>query len=935
MNARPLYLLSAYRPPTSYPVSLADGEAASWMNGYAALWHPCALRGASQPAEAASSYDHDLPKAGAIYCIPDGPQLYQPEDWSSRLKEVGAISFRATADRGETVQNLLTALAENQQECPAVSQECAQLFHAIGLGYLTVETWYDAAEHEHLLDREGFWADVTNALAQTDLHEVRTHLKSAAEKLHAARHTVHSGSFRILDFAVVNPDRLDAPWPGSLAAGLPVNVVSSVSLLKKLKTEQPERFGELMAKCPPGLPSSVEFCVGAATERDDATLAVESQVWNLVHARTDGAALCGQEIGVYGRRTPAAHLHLPSWLSHAGYQSGVISSFDGNGVPHQRSNAVHWPGPDGRSLDVVSKDPLPADQAQTFFNLAYYLHQASTQESQPALVFHHPSSACAGYYDLLALADLSSVLGEWSGVGRYLMEIGPGDYSGPASPDDYAIDSLDDRVTTRNLTDPVSGIVQHHRMRRRLDASFAFAALNRMFAVPDANELADLERLEQLETELETQAVSTELISPLASQLAPVEQSIAERLVARIQSRGELNRPGYVLINPCPFPRRAALELDPFSGPIPVEGPVKAAQFDADKTRLVVEVPSLGFAWIPHSVPGTAPPKAKLKLAEGSIIRNEFFEVEFDPVSGGIKAFRDLRTRSLRMAAIPVYNPGCKTRGTSLTVVHSGTALGEIVSEGQLISELDEPLATFRIRARAWLGRPVLELTVELELTHKPMGYPWHAYYGLRIGTRDDRVALFRGLNGTSYRAGTGHVISPDFFEFRMGRERSFVFPGGIPYMGKHSSRTYDLILVPPGETETKFEMLFSLDRDHPSQTSAGWIAPMPVIATDRGPHPVGTSAWLAHVDMPSLMMTDFRPVAVSGDDMTRAVAMRFLETAGYGGSAAIQFARNPARAFQVNGLGETSHELTIDNDAVPCEFSAGELFRIRSEWGG
>src|SRR5688572_11984149 len=55
MNPRPLVLLSPYRPPTSYPVSLSDGEAAGWLNGYFALWHPAVLRGSLRPPDVASS----------------------------------------------------------------------------------------------------------------------------------------------------------------------------------------------------------------------------------------------------------------------------------------------------------------------------------------------------------------------------------------------------------------------------------------------------------------------------------------------------------------------------------------------------------------------------------------------------------------------------------------------------------------------------------------------------------------------------------------------------------------------------------------------------------------------------------------------------------------------------------------------------------------
>jgi hypothetical protein len=933
MNPRPLVLLSPYRPPTSYPVSLSDGEAAGWLNGYFALWHPAVLRGSLRPPDVASSYDHDQPLTGAVYCVPEGPSLFQPDDWSERLRAANAITFSSTANRDETIANALEALRTAGQSVVDVPSEIARQFAAIGFGYLIIETWFDAAEHEHLLDVETFWSHVTAATATEDRREIREHLKHAAETLQVAREVLHSGSVRLLDFISLNPERLDAAWPASLAAGFPLNVVTSASLLQRVQKDQPDRFAELMAKCPPDLPSAVEYCIGSAVERDDSVLPVSSQIWNLLHGREMGKGITGQDISVYARHSSATHLHLPGWLLHAGYQHAVAVPLDVAIAPHQRSPAMHWPGADGKALDAFAKEPLPASEAQTFFNLAYYLHQAVGQESQPALAFHHSAPAGIGYEELLGMTDLGNGLGEWSGVGRYLSDVGPGDYSGTAGPDDYPIDTLDDRVTRRKLADPVSSVARHLRLRRRIDSAYALAALHWMFAVPTDEENADLTSLSQIEGDVEYSADEIKRDNGFIEPLELLEFSIANRLAQRIQSRSEANRPGYLVLNPCAFTRRVALELDPFPGPIPVDGPVKAAQFDSDKTRLVVEVPSLGFAWIPRTAAGASQPKAKIKLADETTIRNEFFEAEFDPATGGLKAFRDLKTRSNRMAVVPVFNPGCKTRGTSITVIHSGTALGELVSEGQLVSELDEPLATFRLRARAWVGRPVLELRCEITHRHEPTGYPWHAYFGLRFGTRDDRVALFRGINGTSHRAGTGRVVSPDFFEFRMGRERSFIFPGGLPFATKHGSRTVDLVLIPPGETETTFDLLLALDRDHPSQTSAGWVAPSPVIATDRGPPPVGSSGWLAHLDLPSLWMTDFRPTTPTGEGMTRAVAASFLETAGYAGAAEMKFARDAARIFSVTGTGETNHEIVPIGDAIPLEFSGGELYRIRAEW--
>ena len=76
-------------------------------------------------------------------------------------------------------------------------------------------------------------------------------------------------------------------------------------------------------------------------------------------------------------------------------------------------------------------------------------------------------------------------------------------------------------------------------------------------------------------------------------------------------------------------------------------------------------------------------------------------------------------------------------------------------------------LATFRQRFRAWLGRPVLEMRIELYPQHPPQGYPWHAYYGARFAWRDERATLLRGVNGTPSVTSHSRPESPDYLEIR------------------------------------------------------------------------------------------------------------------------------------------------------------------------
>ena len=50
------------------------------------------------------------------------------------------------------------------------------------------------------------------------------------------------------------------------------------------------------------------------------------------------------------------------------------------------------------------EQPLPAHDPQTFFNLAYHLHQATSSDAAPTVaLIHKGQPAAAGYADLLAL----------------------------------------------------------------------------------------------------------------------------------------------------------------------------------------------------------------------------------------------------------------------------------------------------------------------------------------------------------------------------------------------------------------------------------------------------------------------------------------------------------------------------------------------------
>ena len=118
-----------------------------------------------------------------------------------------------------------------------------------------------------------------------------------------------------------------------------------------------------------------------------------------------------------------------------------------------------------------------------------------------------------------------------------------------------------------------------------------------------------------------------------------------------------------------------------------------------------------------------------------------------------------------------VYQPGSVMKATDVRVTSAGPALGEVVASGELLDDQGRVLATFRQRFRAWLGRPLLELRVELTPTHRPHGYAWHAYYGARFAWRDEHATLVRGVNGTPTVTTHTRPVTPDYLELRCVRD--------------------------------------------------------------------------------------------------------------------------------------------------------------------
>ncbi len=924
----PAHLLSPYRPSGAYPSSLSGDDAAAWLSGLFALWHPAALLGRTGAPQITPAYDHDEPLPDTLYAVPESPPAYQPDTWGHAVTAANSHAFSATADRVQTLANLRAALSPGRPDLGAywdLPGELVAAFGGVGLAHLVIDGLFDAASHDRLLDEAGFWADVSEAAEKaTDADAALAALGRAATRLQDARESLHPGR-------VAWVHRLDlGDWltaetlPGVLRAGLPAAVAATGAELERFAAAQPELFARLKSI------SDIEFASTGQSTRDEALLPLSAQLDNLARGAATVEKLVGVRPETFVALSPVEHHLTPSLLNQAGFRYIYLNTAGERRLPGHDIAVVNWPAPDGRTVDGTGRVPVDAGDPCAVFNLTSTLHTITRNDTAPLLVWRHAGPDAAGMSELAALLKLGGALGEAETVRGYLGSHHYGEYLGTTTPEDFAADLLTPRATRPGAADPVSALGRYRRDSQRIGAAQALLALYQTLSPAGPREAELAAELEALSEELDAGAPDSAVD---AARLAAAEAGAAETLAARLSLRGAPGMPGYLVFNASAVPRRVSLELAGAGAPSLAPGsvsPVKALDAAGDLTRLVVEVPGLGFTWLSRGAPAPAvtPGRARPKTAEGNLVRNEFFEAELDPATGGLKALRDLRTRLNRLGAQVVHSGGSRSVAKRVWVSADGPALGEVNSEGHIEDDFGAALADFTLTLRATPARPALELAVTIRPHAPAVGLPWFNATGLRFAWRDPRTALYRGQFHAPHLTNAREFAAPDYAELRLGAERTALLCGGLGFWRRHQERMLDWILQPPAETATRFEMVVLLDRDYLASPADAWTAPVPVVATESGPPGGMVSGSLAHLDLPTLHLLRLKPLAGK-----RGLSARFLETAQYAGGAAWTFAQPIAGATLADAAGTPGSALATDGGRVDFDFSAGELFQAELTW--
>ena len=912
----------------SFQLERREEDAQELLSGWSALWHPALLSAAQAlPCWLPPSTPPPDP-AGNLVIVPNCVAPLLPEGWVAEAEAAGACVLRGLAQRSQildiALERLETAAAEYDPEITAD-------FLALGYCHFVVELLARKAYYMSHLDESGLQSAVLSAAeaaTRGDLQAAKNRLRTAFDRLHDAREYAYSypATVNLIDITLLASGMFEEGFRAELVEQSPKNLLVSAEVLDKAAGDDPALLELLRAAIGEG---RVEVIGGHWREGPAPLLPPEALRADVLRGLAAYRRLLGEPPTCFARRRFGLTPAMPQILKHLGFRGALHFTLNDGRFPTDKG-AWQWEGLDGSSLAALGQIPLDAGRAAPFLRLPELLGDEMRTSSSPVMVFAHwPGKAACWYHDLRRIAAYGPVLGAFCTVSKYLSEAELGMRHRRHSADAYRAPYLRQDVAA-GRRDALSRWVRYYRLHTIFDACQAeetMTACLRNFVGQDAQPhlpppCKDTAQLaEAVEKVLEADAAETESLAAELQERMHLRLAEFGRLLGR---KKDDEQRGLLIVNPFSFSRQVAVALQP------------------DGREALVDVPAMGFSWVNPQVPAAPLPETKKRsrlfwrrnksappLGDGTVLRNEFCEVHFDPVTGGIRALFDYQHRHPRLAQqvalrLPRVRPADAEENYSLMaadelkVTSSGPELGEMLSTGRLVDREGRRVARFRQITRLRRGSRIVELLLELEIERPPAPNPWESYYAMRFVWPDETTTVFRAVNMAVLPTEAEHIESPLFVELRRDEERTTVLSGGLPYYCRRGMRKLDTLLVVSGESERKFRLGLGIDLPNPLSAALSFIAPT-MILPDRQQPPM-PNGWLFHLDRRNVIATYWTPIprsqASETGEGTVGFRVRLLETAGRETRLSLRCFRN-VKAARILNPGEAATELSTKDDRI------------------
>jgi alpha-mannosidase len=961
MSYEDLIVLIPSHSLEDFPTELGEDDAASLLNSFAVPWHPALLADAKVLPRWHRADDPPDAAVKRLILLPKSCESWLPGGWAERVASQGCTVVRELSDRSQMLAAALAPLGEGV----GGAGDLAGDFLALGLAYLEIELLTRKMRHFSNLDEVHLQREAVAAAEAAlvgDAETARTRLAACFEALAEARERFYPVDCCLIDLCLLIPRLADDHLRTALASGKPISLLASAADLDEICAKSPDVHVALREAFNSG---AADLVCGDLCEAPLPLLPLESVLWQLEEAQRIVGRLFQKPSVVWGRRRYGVFPMLPQILKKADFQGALHVVLDDGIYPDAEQSKVRWEGTGGTSIDAWSRIPLAADAAVSFLRFPDRMSESMDNDHVAAVALARwPEVKSPFFDDLRRISNYAPVLGKFITFSEFFSRTDSATRHASYKPGEYLTPYLFQSVA-REEENAISRFTGHLHRRARLNTGTWLAGLGSLLAgkSPDPVQTAALEHdVESLKENPPADAAEG-LNQRLQRFVSESAGSLAKVIVS-----GAAEASGFLVFNTLGFRRLVSVPLDP-AGPVPRPGGENSwVQWQNGRHHLTVDVAGSGFAWVPAEAGRPPSAGSTAILAADDVLRNDFFEVHINDVTGGIAQikgygrspnrlsqqlnYRFSRERTFTVGegerAEQIKSHYAEMRCHSCEVTCPGPALGEITTTGEIVDQTNGArLAGYRQTMRIWRGRPVVEVEVALDVAQKPDAEPWHNYFASRFAWHDETASLTRSAMMGAQETSEERLESLHYVEIATPQQRTTIVAPGLPFHRKTGPRMIDTLLIVPRETERVFQFTIAIDQDYPMQSALDALSPAVVVETRAGPPRGGAAGWFFHLATRQVQILQMLPLCAeptddSGGTATEAgspapaaspaecgCALRLVETEGRPVRARLRCWRSPVRARQRDLLGKTLCELSIDTDAVLVDLNSFEIADI------
>ncbi len=941
------------------PTDLNENSAASLLNAFAVAWHPALLVRSQNIPQIRQADGTDLPTGQQLVLVPECSEDWLGHDWETQLADTLSVVFSNASSRPEWLAQIDRHFGSDGE----IADELLQDFLALGTCYLQVmllsrRMHYFVDPDNHVLESEATAAADAAVAGESD--KCRDHLRRCFECLQECREQFQPLDCYLIDVCLPSDQTTAEELKQLVASTAPLTLVISGKELREHCDESKEFLSELSDAL---AAENVSLMSGHHHELRSSLASLGTLYSDIDEAQSWLQTVCPNSDIHWARRRFGMTSAFPAVLSLFGFKSALHVALDDGLYPDREQGQMRWQGPDSTTIPATSRIPMAIDGASAFQRFADRFTESMQEDSVPVMLLARlPELQSPWLQDLKAAAAYGPVLGKFVTMSEFVdltenqagvSQHDEGEYLSP-----YLI-----QASVLKTEAPISSPAALFAARVRLQELAALVGLaailnpvhDQPFDIESSERKLNAEEASRLSFESRADAdTQQQSLAKVTDKITADQGKAAETFVGLLNGNAaEVS--GMCLVNTLPWKRKILTPWPKDLQPPTATNAVVEAREQDEQLYLLTHVPACGFTWLTESDQTRAvrpvPSKGK-PLAEGMLLRNEFYEVQLSESTGGISsvtfhnqrenrvsqqvAFRYENSKTITVDDENITTSYATPKFVDTRVLATGPATAAVETTCDITDAGgDELLARFRQTVS--LERSSTRLRIQIvfdEVAKPPVGNPWMAYFASRFAWDNEAAAITRSVLGQARGFRMERFESPDYVEVADADSRLVIVPHGRPYHRRSGHRMLDSLLLVEGETEQHFE--FTLDFNHPYPMRVASEAMSPVLhQSTSGQRPAkADSSWVLGLSAKNITIArsqvdrDARGQSDSDDGGTR-LSLLLEETEGRAAHCAIHTARKPKRARLRRPNGETVQDLTVTDAGVAVEFSRFQIKEV------